>query len=643
MALALPAALLHAQAPVLPSAEPVPTPAPLEPASLATRMPWREIVRAVRQLPDAVADATGGWRDALTQAAPHWPLLLGALSAMLLVMAAARWWAEPALRTRMQRRWPAQPLAQSLPGLSALLLQTVLAWMLGSLLLQIFNWAARPSGQVLSVARMLVVIVTLAVLVAALGRACLRLLASRNPTLFKPGLLRSAPVWLALSLVAVALLDQHAMQASAAGGSALRTLAPLLTAAWWALLIGLLLLNLAAALQSASVSLLALPERRTLHVLRAVLLLGWLLVAVLAGSLLAGYVDAAALLAKQAVWSVLVLALLYLCWQVLRDATDALIGRREALLQWSRRLGMGTRRLQQALVLASGALMLTLACFATMLLTAGYGLGPADVLGRVVDNGGRLHVGSISLSPMQILRAALVLAVAVAVTRLLARWLARRLLPTTRIEASVQSSLTTIVGYIGVVIGIGLALAALGVQASRIAWVVSALTVGIGFGLQAIVQNFISGIILLVERPVKVGDWVVVGDAEGDVRRINVRATEISLPDRTTVLVPNSELITKAVRNRTFAASDGLVKILLPVAASASIEQVMPMLQSVLQAHREVKSAPAPRVQVEDIKDNKIWIGASAYVDGPRQVARIRGELLYAALQKLQAAGVALG
>src|SRR5690606_42081917 len=108
---------------------------------------------------------------------------------------------------------------------------------------------------------------------------------------------------------------------------------------------------------------------------------------------------------------------------------------------------------------------------------------------------------------------------------------------------------------------IAIALAAIGVGLERIAWIASALSVGIGFGLQAIVQNFIPGLILLAERPVKVGDWAVVGDAEGDIRRLNVRATEIQTGDRTQVLAPPSEPITKAVRHCTSAQAGGLGEI----------------------------------------------------------------------------------
>src|SRR5690606_30720465 len=116
-------------------------------------------------------------------------------------------------------------------------------------------------------------------------------------------------------------------------------------------------------------------------------------------------------------------------------------------------------------------------------------------------------------------------------------------------------------GYAGQVLIVALALSALGVGLERVAWIASALSVGIGFGLQAIVQNFVSGLIMLAERPVKVGDWVTLGGVEGDIRRINVRATEIQMFDRSTVIVPNSEFITKVVRNVTHASPLSRVQV----------------------------------------------------------------------------------
>ncbi|PYB17040.1 DUF3772 domain-containing protein, partial [Serratia marcescens] len=127
---------------------------------------------------------------------------------------------------------------------------------------------------------------------------------------------------------------------------------------------------------------------------------------------------------------------------------------------------------------------------------------------------------------------------------------------------------------IGYVLVILITLAALGIQWSNLAWIVSALSVGIGFGLQEIVKNFISGLILLTERPVKVGDMIGIGGVEGDVRRINVRATEIQLSDRSTMIVPNSQLISQNVRNATMGNAQGVVTIALTFPTSIDPEQV---------------------------------------------------------------------
>ena len=189
----------------------------------------------------------------------------------------------------------------------------------------------------------------------------------------------------------------------------------------------------------------------------------------------------------------------------------------------------------------------------------------------------------------------------------------------------------------GIVAAVAMALAAIGVGLERIAWIASALSVGIGFGLQAIVQNFISGLILLAERPVKVGDWVVVGDAEGDIRRINVRATEIQTGDRTTVLVPNSELITKAVRNRTYADAQGLVKIVLPMPLATDADLVRELVLDVFRGHPGILEAPAPSVLIDGISDKgQVMFNATGFVASPRQAAGVRSALLFEILRRLR-------
>src|SRR6185369_12912931 len=174
------------------------------------------------------------------------------------------------------------------------------------------------------------------------------------------------------------------------------------------------------------------------------------------------------------------------------------------------------------------------------------------------------------------------------VVRVLRYWLADHYLPTTSLDPGMRASTVSLFGYAGVVIAVSLALSAMGIGLERIAWVASALSVGIGFGLQAVVQNFVSGLILLAERPVKVGDWVSLGGVEGDIRRINVRATEIQMGDRSTVIVPNSEFITKVVRNVTLADPLGLVQLKLPVPLGSDAQQVRELLLAAFEGHGDL-------------------------------------------------------
>jgi small-conductance mechanosensitive channel len=158
--------------------------------------------------------------------------------------------------------------------------------------------------------------------------------------------------------------------------------------------------------------------------------------------------------------------------------------------------------------------------------------------------------------------------------------------------------------------------------------------------LQAIVQNFISGLILMAERPVNVGDWVVLGASEGDIRRINVRATEIQLGDRSTLIVPNSEFITKTVRNMTLRNAEGRVLIRLPMPLTTDAQQVRDIMLSALHEHNEVLPAPAPGVTLDGIDNGLLIFQAIAYVPGPRVAAGVRSELLFTILERLRTAQV---
>jgi small-conductance mechanosensitive channel len=141
---------------------------------------------------------------------------------------------------------------------------------------------------------------------------------------------------------------------------------------------------------------------------------------------------------------------------------------------------------------------------------------------------------------------------------------------------------------------------------------------------------------------VKVGDWVVLGTAEGDIRRINVRATEIQLGDRSTLIVPNSEFITKTVRNMTLRNAEGRVLIRLPMPLTTDARQVRDIMLSALREHPAVLQEPAPGVNLDGIDNGSLIFQAIAYVPGPRMAAGVRSELLFTILERLQAVQVAM-
>ena len=304
------------------------------------------------------------------------------------------------------------------------------------------------------------------------------------------------------------------------------------------------------------------------------------------------------------------------------------------------RLSVEPRVLDQTAILLSGIVRVALLLAALAMLLVPFGSSPTDLVQSAWRIGSTWRVGEIAIAPGAIGNALLVLVIGLGTLRIVKRWLNDRFLPQTRLEPGMRNSITTLLGYVGGVIVIALAMSALGVGLERIAWVASALSVGIGFGLQAIVQNFISGLILLAERPVRVGDWVVLGDTEGDVRRINVRATEIQLGDRSTLIVPNSEFITKTVRNVTLANAEGRVLLRIPMPLDCPAEIVRQLILESFHAHEHVLEVPKPSVTLEGIQSGTLVFLCTAYVPSPRQASGVRSDVLFDVLARLRASQI---
>jgi potassium efflux system protein len=222
---------------------------------------------------------------------------------------------------------------------------------------------------------------------------------------------------------------------------------------------------------------------------------------------------------------------------------------------------------------------------------------------------------STPLTLWKILESLLAIAATVALVKNLPGLLELALRRRTRLDGGARIALGTLVRYAILIVGVSTAFGFLGISWSKIQWLAAALTFGLGFGLQEIVANFVSGLILLVERPVRVGDAVTVGNLQGRVSRIQIRATTITLWDRSEMVVPNKEFITTKLVNWTLSDSQRRVGIPIRVAYGADLDKVKQTLLGVARSHADVSADPAPHVLVLDFGNDAMNFELRYYVD----------------------------
>jgi potassium efflux system protein len=315
----------------------------------------------------------------------------------------------------------------------------------------------------------------------------------------------------------------------------------------------------------------------------------------------AGYRNLAGLIIGGLVNTLLLFAIIFLLARVMNELYD---GMDEGRYRWQQRIrnriglkageivpGLVWLRAMTQLMLWGGFLLL-------MLRIWGYSDKVYAAAVQYVIEG--FDIGKLHVAPLRVVIAIALFSVLVSINSWFKRQLEQNWLQKTRLDHGARDASVTTLGYVGIAVAILVALSVAGVEFTNLAIIAGALSVGIGFGLQNIVNNFVSGLILLIERPIRTGDWIVVGNTEGYVKKISIRSTQIQTFDRADVIVPNSELIAGQVTNWMLSDPWGRVKVPVGVAYGSDTARVMQIMVDVANKHPQVMNnypgIPDPRV-----------------------------------------------
>ncbi|MCA3565046.1 MAG: mechanosensitive ion channel family protein [Methylocystis sp.] len=323
----------------------------------------------------------------------------------------------------------------------------------------------------------------------------------------------------------------------------------------------------------------------------------WAAAGIMLISVALGYVALGSFIQDQIIWLAMVGGVLLILVALVDEyigygiSPEGKVGR-----QVMQEVGLSKGSLKQISILANGFFRVVLFIAAAMLALAPWGLDSGDTLGTLRAALFGFTVGGVTISLSNIILAIVLFGLGFSITKAVKVWLEKSYLPHTKLDVGLRNSIATSIGYLGIIIATVMAASTLGFSLDKFTIVAGALSVGIGFGLQSIVNNFVSGLILLWERPIRVGDWIVVGEEQGIVKKINVRSTQIETFDRASLIVPNSEFISGRVKN--WMHNDRTARVVIPIGVGygSDPDRVRKILLDVAKASKDVLREPVPRV-----------------------------------------------
>src|SRR6516225_3476638 len=381
-----------------------------------------------------------------------------------------------------------------------------------------------------------------------------------------------------------------------------------------------------------------MPSLRWLTALRIPI---WTTVAAIVVCALGGYLALSRFLAQQLIVTGSILSFVYLLLLWVDGLMHGLGDDSAATGLWLKeRAGLEQRRRKQLVLPIGLVLKFAVLVFSVPLILLQWGYRWPDLYAWYSQFFG-FQIGNTQVSFGVLLASIIVFGLAYAAARVFQGWLDAHVLKPAGISGGVRDSIRIGVGYVGIVIAALAAFSYAGFNLSNLAILAGAFSVGIGFGLQSVVNNFVSGLILLAERPIKVGDLVVVGGEEGYVRKISVRSTEVETSERARVLIPNSYFITDKVKNWTLRDNTRRIVIPVNVAYGCDPRKVRAILLKVAQDNPNVTTTPAPSVDFDfgaDTLNFKLY----AFVDDLNKGGSTSTDLRFAILDAFDEAGIAI-
>jgi small-conductance mechanosensitive channel len=276
------------------------------------------------------------------------------------------------------------------------------------------------------------------------------------------------------------------------------------------------------------------------------------------------------------------------------------------------------------------------------LILMSWGFQPRDLQLWLFNLFTEINIGTIRISIFGILGGVLLFAGGLVLTRWFQKWLDGNVMARSHVDGGVRNSVKTGVGYLGTAIAGIIGISAAGIDLSSLALVAGALSLGIGFGLQNIVSNFVSGLILLVERPFKVGDHVITGVNEGIVKRISVRATEIETFRRQSIIVPNSELINAPLGNWTHRNKVQRSEVPVSVAYDTDPQEVIDLLLEVVNERSDVLRNPEPHVEFLRFGASSLDFELRFHLADMGEGLNVRNEVRMEILRRFRARGIVM-